>query len=100
MNGDQLEHVSEPQVEQPHTNGAAIEKLEQAPAKEAAGPETLPADRVDPTTAPEVVNEFDDEKVPVIAEPPATAHADTKFRMSATSGPLEDFPAGGEYYTQ
>ncbi|QIX01431.1 hypothetical protein AMS68_006948 [Peltaster fructicola] len=66
-------------------------------AEERSEPESdlVPADRVDPTTAPEVVNRFDDEKVPVITEPPATTPAESKFRMSATSGPLEDYP---DYY--
>lgn len=91
-------HVAEPKdahdaEPEPESSRAPEPEPEATPA---SAPE--PVDRIDPMTAPEVVNKFDDEKVPVINEPNSPVAPETNFRMSATSGPLEDFPAGGEFY--
>lgn len=39
-----------------------------------------------------------DDKIPVMSEPPTIQPVNTAPGMSATSGPLEDFPEGGAYH--
>lgn len=69
--------------EQPLTNGVSEEATTEAKKEHTPVPAQHPHAMIS------------DEKMPVMAEPPPIAAVRAAPGMSATSGPLEDFPEGG-----
>jgi len=51
-----------------------------------------------PSPPPSSIIHFDDGMIPVLVEPPPIKAVRAAPGMSATSGPLEDFPEGGTFH--